>query len=307
MMNELYCEEVLQYFPSNSDFEDFRSTCIANCVLNNFLTYTAIILNILTIHAIRIASSLPKTLRTLLLSLAVSDVGVGLFVQPFYTSILVSWLQQNNPNCNTYRIFNIADILFSLASFLGVVAVSVDRFLAVHLHLRYQELVTHKRVVAVVISVWVFSAFFSLITLWGSLSTQNLVLLIVGVICLLLTSVIYIRIYLVARRHKNHIQTLQVQTIAHSAEMTDFAALLKSTVGVFYVYLVFLVCYLPYFISAATIGINGPSIALKRCHLFAFTLFYLNSSLNPVIYCWKMRHIRQAIMDILRSMSWNRN
>ena len=55
-------------------------------------------------------------------------------------------------------IFQILGNLFSLASFLGVVAVSVDRFLAVHLHLRYQELVTHKRVVAVVISVWVLSA-----------------------------------------------------------------------------------------------------------------------------------------------------
>ena len=123
---------------------------------------------------------------------------------------------------------------------------------------------THQRVVAVVISVWVFSAFVFLMILWGSLSTQNLVLLIVGVICLLLTSVIYIRIYLVARRHKNQIQTLQVQAIAHSAEMIDPSALLKSTFGLLYVYLVFLVCYLPYCISAATIEINGPSIALNR-------------------------------------------
>ena len=119
-------------------------------------------LNIVTIHAIRKTSSLPKTLKTLLLSLAVSDVGVGLLVQPFYTSILIKWLQQSNPGCNTYKIFHIITYLFSLASFLGVVAVSVDRFLAIHLHLRYQELVTHKRVVAVVISIWVISAFLPL-------------------------------------------------------------------------------------------------------------------------------------------------
>ena len=48
-------------------------------------------------------------------------------------------------------MLNISGYLFSTASFLGVVAVSVDRFLAVHLHLRYQELVTHKLVVVVVI------------------------------------------------------------------------------------------------------------------------------------------------------------
>ena len=59
--------------------------------------------------------------------------------------------------------------LFSAASFLGVVAVSVDRYLAVHLHLRYQDFVSHRRVVVVVVSIWVYSAFVSLFTLWGFL------------------------------------------------------------------------------------------------------------------------------------------
>ena len=86
------CEVLLQYFPSLSKVEDFHSTYIANCVLNSVLSYTAIMLNIVAIHAIRKTSSLRKTLKTLLLSLAVSDVGVGLLVQPFYASLLVEWL-----------------------------------------------------------------------------------------------------------------------------------------------------------------------------------------------------------------------
>ena len=305
-MNELYCKELLQYNPSSdSDFQDLRSTVIANCIFNNFLTYTAIMLNIVTIYAIRKTSTLAKTLKTLILSLAVSDVGVGLFVQPIYTSFLVTWLQQNNPTCFTYMIFSITAKFFSLASFLGVVAISVDRFLAVHLHLRYYELVTHKRVVALVISIWVLSAFGSLFILWGSLRSQNRFLLTIVVIGFLLTTVVYIRIYLVARRHKNQIQSLQVQ-VEQTGEMAQFASLIKYAVGIFYVYLVFLVCYLPYWICVTAIRINGSSIALKRFYLFSLTLIFLNSSLNPVIYCWKMRHIRHAIMDILRNISWNR-
>ena len=118
-------------------------------------------LNIVTIHAIRKTSSLPKTLKTLLLSLAVTDAGVGLLVQPFYISLLIKWIQQNNIGCSTYKAFKIILNLFSSASFCVVVGISVDRFLAIHLHLRYQELVTHKRVVLVVISIWLFSAFLS--------------------------------------------------------------------------------------------------------------------------------------------------
>ena len=86
-------------------------------------------LNIVTIHAIRKTSSLPKTLRTLLLSLAVSDAAVGFLVQPFYTSILVKWLKKMIPNFGTYRTFAIIGNLFATAPFLDVVAVSVDRLI----------------------------------------------------------------------------------------------------------------------------------------------------------------------------------
>ena len=46
----------------------------------------------------------------------------------------------------------IQSFLFAFASFFGVVSLAVDRFLAIHFHLRYQELVTQKPVVAVVFS-----------------------------------------------------------------------------------------------------------------------------------------------------------
>ena len=55
--------------------------------------------------------------------------------------------------------------LLYYTTFFGVTTLTVGRFLAIHLHLRYQELVTHKRVIAVVISMWVFGAIISLIAL----------------------------------------------------------------------------------------------------------------------------------------------
>ena len=265
-------------------------------------------LNIVAIHAIRKTSSLPNSLKTLLLSLAVSDVGVDLLVQPVYTSLLVKLLQKQSPDCNIYLTFVVIGCMFFLASFLGVVVVSVDRFLAIHLHLRYHELVTHKRVVVMVISIWVLSLFLPLAMFWISPDISTPVLLFVGVVGLLVTTVVYSRIYVAVRRHKNHIQTQQVQEGAETGEMAaNFASLIKSAVGVFYVYLLFLICYLPVFISLVAYAVKGPSLSLKRFSLFSWTLVYLNSSLNPVIYCWKMRHIRHAIMDILRNIPRFRN
>ena len=306
-MKKSSCELLLHYYPKVTEVDELRSTYIANCVFNNFLSYSAIMLNIVTIHAIRKTSSLPNTLKTLLLNLAVSDIGVGLLVQPLYTSLLVKWLQQNNTGCNTYMLFVIITSSFYQASFFGVVALSVDRFLAIHLHLRYQELVTHKRVVAVVISMWLFSLFLPLMMVWVPLSVDIFLLIkfTLGVIGLLLTTAIYISIYFAVRRLKNQIRALQVEQAEENSEIANFARLIKSAVSIFYVYITVLVCYAPHFISLVSLKINGPTIALHRFFLLSLILVFLNSSLNPVIYCWKMRQIRQTLLNILRNMSFS--
>ena len=214
-MEKSPCVIPLQPNSENTEVEELRSTYIANCVFNSFLSYTAIMLNIVTIHAIRRTSSLPKTLRTLLLSLAVSDVGVGLLGQPFYVSLVVEWLHQNNPACITNIVFIFIVNAFSLASFFGVVAISVDRFLAIHLHLRYQELVTHKRVVVVVISIWLLSVFFSSMISWTAYDIYYIVELLLGILSLVLTAIVNIKIYLTVQLHKNQIQALQGQQRKH--------------------------------------------------------------------------------------------
>ena len=299
------CEGVLLFVPSITEHEELHSTYIANCVFNIFLSYTAVVMNIITIHVIRKTRLLPTALKTLLLSLAVSDVGVGLFVQPLYISLLVKWLHHTIPSCTVYKLFFMIMSFFSLASFFGVVLVSLDRFLAIHLHLRYQELVTHTRVVAVVILVWVVSAILSLITVWYP-SESSLTVFSVGSLCLLLTTIIFFRIFVVLRHHQNQIQA-QLQHRAPNGDAANFASLTKSAVGIFYVYVMFLACYVPRGCSLVASVISESNTAVKGFLLYSWTLVFLNSSLNPVIYCWKMRHIRNVVMDILRNMPWHRD
>ena len=237
-MNKLYCNQSLKFFPIFTELEDLRSTFITNCVFNIFLSYTAFMLNIVTIYAIYKTSTMPNTLKTLLVSLACSDVAVGLFVQPFYSFFLINWLRLDILGCNTQQVWAISSRFFLGATFLGVVAVSVDRFLAVHLHLRYQELVSHTRVVVMVVSIWMYSGFFSLTILWGPFNAWNLVRTITAAFGFIITLVVYIRIYQTVRRHNNHIHSMQIRDEAQSEEIKNLTVLIKSTVGIFYVYLV---------------------------------------------------------------------
>ena len=192
-----------------------QALLIANCVFNAFFSFTAITLNIVTIIALRKPLTIPRALKIFLLSLAVSDLGVGLLVQPLYITRLVMMIKENTQTRYfdiTLNSFYATGTFLSYATFFGVVALTADRFLALHLHLRYQELVTHKRVVAVVISIWIISAILVLLFIWTRLSNvSGIISVTVQSICYLTTALFYFKIYLAVRHHSNQIHVLQAQ------------------------------------------------------------------------------------------------
>ena len=191
-----------------------RATLTAICVFNAFFGFTAITLNIVTILALRKPLTIPNAVKTLLLSLAVSDLGVGLLVQPLYITRLVMLIKENTQTVTFEIIDNLYRTIGNFliyASFLGVVALTADRFLAVHLHLRYKELVTHKRVVAVVISIWIISAILMLMITWIPSNVAAIISVLVESVCYLATAWCYSKIYLAVRHHSNQIRVLQAQ------------------------------------------------------------------------------------------------
>ena len=266
-------------------------------VVNAFTAFTAIVFNSLTIQAIRKTPSLPKPLKTLLLSLAVSDVAVGLIAQPFFIVSL-------NIFFKTFpKMLWVIQLALANASFLGIVALSLDRFLAVHLHLRYQELVTHKRILGQAISAWVFSALLPLFYVWiDEIKKLINITIIIWSLCFIFITVISVRLYFAVRHHANQIQALQVQEAAQNGDLANASRLRKSAVSIFYVYFVFLACYLPFYCTFLAGEIFKVFLFSKNLFYFSQTLMFINSTLNPVIYCWRMRDIRRSIKDILRNI-----
>ena len=287
---------------------NFYPSNIVLCVVKVPLCLSAIMLNSISIHAIRKTSSLQKTLKIMLLSLAVSDLGVGLLVYPL--AIVITTLEmtsnaQNNPAYMVIliRVFQVPLNLFYYASFFGVTALSVERFLATFFHLRYQELVTYKRVVAAVISIWISCAFLSCIQFWTTPLIRNVIYVTIELACLLTTALLYYKIYQAVRRHKREIKSLQ------AGDITRTTRRFKSAIGTFYIYLAFLACYLPHNCTYLARLILGPSNNLDLVlHLmqYTLTLTWLNSSLNPLIYTWKMKPVRLAIRNTLQNIPINR-
>ena len=273
-------------------------------ILNIFSSYTAVTLNIITIYVLRKISSLPKPVRILLLSLAVSDLAVGLIVQPLSIATMTT---ENTDTFQFKKTTEVFGICFTAASFLNITALGADRFLAIHLHLRYQELVTQRRIVTAVIMIWVFSATVSLFDLWDRMITAaQATFLAIVIVCFISATFFYCKIYLTVRHLTNQIHTLQVQQESQNVESTsqNTARQRKSAIATFYVYIVFLLCNLPYYSINIANRVSGRETSYSEEILIDYTLIllHLNSSLNPLIYAWKMRPIRHAIMEILRNI-----
>ena len=273
------------------------------CVFNAYLSYTATMLNIVAIYAIRKTLSLPKNFKTLLLSLAVSDLGVGLLVQPMYIAFIMD-SQQNNATNDTdnviYLAFLIPVNLFIFASLFSVTALCADRFLAIYLHLRYQELVTNKRVAAVVVSIWVTSALISLIRFFIPKNIVYVGFVIIDAACIITATSLSVKLYVTLRRHINEIQVLQV---AQNDQGESAQRKRKSAMASLYVYLVFIVCYLPDIcVLIIDASISEPRNDLQHLQFYTVTLLFLNSTINPLIYCWKMKRIQHTIVGALRNL-----
>ena len=129
-----------------------------------------------------------------------------------------------------------------------------------------------------------------------------MVVTIAGVIYLVFSAMLYFTIYLAVWRHRIHIQALQVQPASQNGQIVDAVRLKKSAVGVFCVYLAFWLCQGPKICSCAAVVIFGINTEVKVFFMTSFTFLHLKSTLNPVIYCWKMRDVRRSVSNILRNM-----
>ena len=300
---------------SNSTELYDREYIVPLCVWNAFFALTAVVLNSVTIHAIRKTSSasLPKNLRVLLLNLAISDLSVGLVVQPFYVIHLTFRFesQQGDYSQKMDTVSVVTGSLFLCASILGVFALSVDRFLAVYLHLRYQAIVTPKRVVSILVLIWVISTTVSLSPIAEEYHEHeyddflSISLNVFLITCLIMIAFLHCKIYSIVRRHRFQIHAQQVQGSGQTEDeaRATFERHKPSVRGAFHIYVILLICYLPkIFTEFAVTGMKSEERILEILLEYMMTLVFVNSCLNPLIYCWKLRHIRRTIRMILRNI-----
>ncbi|XP_020618812.1 melanocortin receptor 5-like [Orbicella faveolata] len=280
--------------------DSLETLVVVNCVFNAPLILISITGNALVLAAIIRTPSIRSTSVIMLCSLAVSDLLVGFVAQPFFIA--------NELTASRY-IASISEIMaFVLcgASLCTMTAISVERFIALRYPMKYQAAVTTKwRVIYVsIIIIWVCNILFAVFYFWQW--TTYFSVMAVG-ICLgfFISTFSYIKIYIVVRRHQAQIQTQQQaaqqnSTCAGNNFNMGAVRMKRSAVNTFTFYVAMILCYFPIIISLSLSSISYENWS-KVWHL-ADTVAFLNSSINPILYCWRLRELRTAVYKTLKDI-----
>jgi len=280
----------------NEDNSTPETVIIINCVLNAPLMLISILGNALVLAAIIRTPSIRSPHMIMLCSLAVSDLLVGLIAQPIYTA------NELTEDGSIHLVWKITVSSLSVVSLIAITATTVDRFLALHYHMRYPTLVTESRVEYTIIIIWLFSFLLSCLNFWNT-SAQHLSTGLVILICLIISTLSYMRILQIARRHQLQIDAQQqaVQSLDTENNLSiSRKKVEKSARNTFVFFIALIVCYLPLYIVLTVNAISQWNFQIEWD--FASTLTFLNSSINPFLYCWRVRELRTAVLKTARQM-----
>lgn len=276
-------------------------TCLL--ALNIAFCVTAIFGNSLILLALHKETSLHAPSKLLFRTLATTDLCVGLFVHPLSAATWISELQKDFEVCRYTSIARfLASYILCSVSLLTTTAISMDRLLALSLRLRYRQFVTLNRAYMVVTIFWVFSIVGTVVSfLKGALIIVSNITISV---CLLTSLSSYLKIFFALRFNKT-----EVNKTRRSERVPLNIVLYRKTVyGALLVQLSLVVCYLPYGIAQVvfTAKKDLTSFTVLVWGLTG-TLVYFNSSLNPILYCWKIREVKQAVKETVRRICTRRD
>ena len=251
--------------------------------------------NAIILVALQRESSLYPPTKVLLRCLATSDLFVGLFAEPFRIARFLSILHERWIICQYTSLASfICGYALASVSLLTVTAISLDRFLALRLGLIYRQVVTLKRSILVVVAIWVVSIVSSLMYFWSHRITLCYGYTVIS-LSLVVTTFAYTTILFSLRQRKalrQDNQDVQVPAL-------NIARYKKAVSSSLWVLVTLCVCHLPFALIDGLFSQREASQPLFISRAFSVTLLYLNSSLNPILYCWKITEVRKAVKNLI--------
>ena len=279
----------------SSPFE--TSVIILNSVLSALLIPVCIAGNVLVLAAVWRNPSLRIPSTILLCSLAVSDLFVGFFALPVNIAIALTPLSKVSFHSRPSQARIFLNIQLCGVSLETMTAISVDRYLALHYHIRYPNLMTSRHATCVAATFWCKNFILSLLSIWKK-TTILLVAVVFIAFSLFISSITYTAIYRIVRHHQHQIHAQQQAVQSMNAEQNRKIQAKKHAVNTFIYYICMVLCYFPVAVCAL-IYVTSEEL-WNISWYFADTILFMNSAINPFLYFWRNREVRKTVLKIVR-------
>ncbi|XP_008295174.1 trace amine-associated receptor 13c-like [Stegastes partitus] len=279
-------------------------------VLLSSISLITVALNLLVIIAISHFRQLHSPTNLLLLSLAVTDLLVGLVLMPVEIIYIEACWFLGDVLCTLYYI---TDYIITSASVANMVLISLDRYMAICDPLGYSGKVTNRVVQFYVCLCWLCSVFYRLLLLHDHLEQPGrsnscfgecvvVINHISGVIDLVFTFIIpitviivlYLRVFMVAVTQARSLRSRVAAQRPGMVTVKKKEMKAARTLGI--VVVVFLICFCPYYYP--TLAGEDTSVDASAA-AFEIWLAHFNSCLNPVIYVFCYPWFRKSLKHIL--------
>lgn len=277
------------------DSHSERTLVIVNCILNVPLILICIVGNALVLIAASKSRRIRSSSMEILSSLAFSDLLVGIIAQPLFLAHQFT----KESFLNSLMVLIVYPICG--VSLWTLTAISVDRFLALHFHMRYATLVNTTRVKISIAFIWLYnfvsSALYYLVPF-----IYFFIMTLTTVICILNFFLAYLGIYFIVRHHQLQIhaqqETVESKDVAGNVHGISMARLKKSAMNTFVFFIFFVICYLPMY-ALLTFAISKRAQWTTE-YDFSITVVFLNSAINPFLFCWRLQELRRNVLKTLR-------
>ncbi|XP_078374352.1 uncharacterized protein LOC144657865 [Oculina patagonica] len=280
----------------------YQSTLIT-CVVTSLLAPMAVVGNVLIMAAIWRNPSLRTPSYVLLAGLAFTDFCTGLLSQPFLVMHKLAELAENRKMiCIAGVSTQIVGYYFSTLTVIVMTIMAVERWL----HMSRRSLLTVRRVVIIYITVVVLNIAFFASRVYNLYTkrTSNafFVLFILGAAsCIFITFFAYFKVFQIVREHQSQVQTNQ--------NAIDIQKYKKSVFTILYILAIFFLSYVPFVCSVLVfsimnlIGNESSAVAFNA----SSTIVFSSSFLNPLLYYWRIKEIRDSVKSIVRKLCCKEN
>lgn len=294
---------------------------LAVCILNGVSSVLATLGNSLVLIIVIKFPSLRTISNMLIFSLALTDVLVGLVVQPAFVIFIAGKLSLVF-NCGALVTYLFTEIYCVGLSLITLSLIACERFFAIVYPFKYINYMTKSRVATAVGIVWGAWLLFNVIC--RALRVKNdeffspIASVIIG-LSLVLNVVLYYKIFKIIRRHERQIHEQNKVNIELQARDTHKADGCNSNMHgttlstrethmartVAYITGVLVLCYsLLMITSVADMLIENDGLFDHLLYPLAETVTFLNSSLNPFLYCWRCRDLREKMLFVFKGTKY---